>query len=153
MTRNNHSKATDSPSHSTRTNTSSNDDHFIQLADLSGLRDDEKQHILNVLVRDENLRNKHLTRFMYVQRHLARDEEKKTTLFVLFRQLRKEVSELEEKPPTSTSVCARCQTPFGFIFNTGDTCPKCGAKVCKQCRLMYNVNDNGWLCQLCCKQM
>ena len=66
MTRNNNSKRTHSPAHSTRTHTSSNDDHFVNLPDLSGLRDDEKKHILNVLLRDENLRDKHLTRFMYV---------------------------------------------------------------------------------------
>ncbi|CAF3361298.1 unnamed protein product [Rotaria sp. Silwood1] len=132
MTRNNKSELTYSPSRST-TNTSFNDDSFYNLPDLSNLKDNEKQHILNVLGRDEILRSKHLSRFI---------------------QLRKEVNELEQQSqPTSTSVCARCQTPFGFIFNTGATCPKCGAKVCKQCRLMYNVNDNGWLCQLCCKQM
>ena len=56
-----------SPSHSTRTNTTYNDDQFINLPDLSGLQQDEKQHILSVLLRDENLRNKHLSRFMYVR--------------------------------------------------------------------------------------
>ncbi|UJR25687.1 hypothetical protein I4U23_007038 [Adineta vaga] len=133
MTRNYNSKNTSSPTRSTRTDFSSTSDNFVNLPDLSGLKEEEKRHILNVLLRDENLRNKHLARFM---------------------QLRKEVADLEQKPQTtSTSVCARCQTAFGFIFNTGDACPKCGAKVCKQCRLMYNVNDNGWLCQLCCKQM
>ena len=133
MTRNNNSKATYSSSQSITTLTNSNDENSLNLPDLSGLKDDEKQHILNVLLRDENLRNQHLSRFM---------------------QLRKEVTELEQKSQSnSSSICARCQTPFGYIFNTGDTCPKCGAKVCKQCRLMYNVHDNGWLCQLCCKQM
>ncbi|CAF1645524.1 unnamed protein product [Didymodactylos carnosus] len=105
----------------------------IQLPDLSALKDDEKQHILKVLYRDEQLRSQHLARFL---------------------QLRKEVEELEAIPQANgTDQCARCQTPFGFVFNTGDNCPKCGAKVCKQCRLIYNVNDSGWLCQLCCKQM
>ena len=69
MTRNNKSnlsQRTYSPTHSTITTTSSNDDAFINLPDLSGLREDEKQHILNVLLRDENLRSKHLSRFMYV---------------------------------------------------------------------------------------
>ncbi|CAF0995589.1 unnamed protein product [Rotaria sordida] len=132
MTRNHKSELTYSPSLST-TNTSVNDEDYFNLPDLSNLKDNEKQHILNVLGRDESLRSKHLSRFM---------------------QLRKEVNELEQQPQsTSTSVCARCQAPFGYIFNTGAMCPKCGAKVCKQCRLMYNVNDNGWLCQLCCKQM
>jgi hypothetical protein len=64
MTRNNNSKSAYSPSHSTLINTNSHDDNFINLPDLSGLKDDEKQHILNVLLRDENLRNKHLSRFM-----------------------------------------------------------------------------------------
>ncbi|CAF0836232.1 unnamed protein product [Adineta steineri] len=132
MTRNN-TKRNYSPSRSIRTDISSNDDNLINLPDLSGLNEEEKRHILNVLLRDENVRNKHLARFM---------------------QLRKEVADLEQRPqPTSDAVCARCLTPFGYIFNTGDACPKCNAKVCKQCRLMYNVNDNGWLCQLCCKQM
>ncbi|CAF1304997.1 unnamed protein product [Adineta steineri] len=129
MTRHNHDNFKETPSAST----TSINNTIIDLPDLSAFQPDEKKHILNVLERDENLRNKHLSRFM---------------------NLRKEVADLEkESKKVSTSVCARCQTPFGFIFNTGDICPKCGAKVCKQCRLMYNVNDNGWLCQLCCKQM
>jgi synaptotagmin-like protein len=149
MTRNNNSKTRHTSSNSTRADTSSNDDTFINLPDLSSLKDDEKQHILNVLLRDENLRNKHLARFMYVHMNYRNN---KTLL--LFRQLKKDVADLEKKSQsTSPSVCARCQTPFGFLFNTGDICPKCSAKVCKQCQLMYNVNDNGWVCQLCCKQM
>jgi hypothetical protein len=68
--------------------------------------------------------------------------------------LRKEVADLEQKSQSpSPYLCAQCKTPFGLLFNTGDICPKCDAKVCKQCRRMYNVNENGWLCQLCCKQM
>jgi hypothetical protein len=66
MTRNNNFKRTYSPSQSTLSDTLPNDDRFINLPDLSGLRDDEKQHILNVLLRDENLRNKHLSRYRYV---------------------------------------------------------------------------------------
>jgi hypothetical protein len=42
------------------------EDNLVNLPDLSGFRDDEKKHILNVLIRDENLRSKHLSRFMYV---------------------------------------------------------------------------------------
>ncbi|CAF0847318.1 unnamed protein product [Rotaria sp. Silwood1] len=129
MTRNNRNNTERTPSPSTIVI----EDNMMNLPDLSAFLDDEKQHILDVLLRDENLRNKHLSRFM---------------------QLRKEVAELKEHSQSaSKSICARCQTPFGFIFNTGDTCPKCSAKVCKQCRLIYNVNDNSWLCQLCCKQM
>lgn len=65
MTRNNNSKPTYTTSQSTLRSISSIDENF-NLPDLSGLREDEKQHILSVLLRDENLRNKHLSRFMYV---------------------------------------------------------------------------------------
>ena len=48
--------------------TTTTDDNLLNLPDLSAFGDEEKQHILNVLVRDETLRHKHLARFMYVQR-------------------------------------------------------------------------------------
>ncbi len=62
MTRNNsdRSKELQSPT------ASSTDDNIMYLPDLSTFRNDEKQHILDVLQRDENLRTKHLSRFMYV---------------------------------------------------------------------------------------
>jgi hypothetical protein len=91
---------------------------------------------------------------MYILFRMSNKRKKQQDILLYFRQLRKEVDELEQRPEsTSTSECARCQTSFGLIFNTGDKCPKCGAKVCKQCRLMYHDSDNGWLCKLCCKQM
>lgn len=65
MTRNK-SEQTYSPTSSTITNPSFNDDIYPNLPDLSNLRESEKQHILNVLGRDESLRSKHLSRFMYV---------------------------------------------------------------------------------------
>lgn len=66
MTRNPSAKNMPSPTRSTRTETSSIGDGFVNLPDLSGLKEEEKRHILSVLLRDENLRNKHLARFMYV---------------------------------------------------------------------------------------
>jgi hypothetical protein len=62
MTRNNHKK-----SEPTSLPIAANfEDHLPGLPDLSVFRDDEKKHILDVLLRDETLRNKHLERFMYV---------------------------------------------------------------------------------------
>ena len=151
MTRNNRSRSKENPSPTP----SSLKDTLLDLPDLSAFREEEKQHILRVLERDENLRNRHLSRFRYVVITLRHSNVPRVTFTLSLRSnLRKEVTDLEEQSrQASSSVCARCQTPFGYIFNTGDACPKCGAKVCKQCRLMYNVHDNGWLCQLCCKQM
>jgi hypothetical protein len=44
------------------------EDSITNLPDLSTFQDEEKQHILNVLQRDEDLRNRHLSRFMYVDK-------------------------------------------------------------------------------------
>ena len=44
----------------------STDENTVNLPDLSAFQDTEKQHILSVLIRDENLRQKHLTRILYV---------------------------------------------------------------------------------------
>ena len=63
MTRNNRAKS----SNTTSPSPTAMKDTFIDLPDLSKFRDEEKRHILNVLERDENLRNQHLLRFMYVQ--------------------------------------------------------------------------------------
>ena len=46
--------------------TMSTDENTVNLPDLSAFQDTEKQHILSVLIRDENLRQKHLTRILYV---------------------------------------------------------------------------------------
>ena len=67
----NMAKRSYSPAHSTISQNTTTEDALGQLPDLSGLRDDEKQHILNVLLRDEHLRNKHLSRFMYVSLSLS----------------------------------------------------------------------------------
>jgi len=39
-------------------------DNLVSLPDLSEFQDEEKQHILDVLMRDEDLRNQHLARFL-----------------------------------------------------------------------------------------
>jgi len=44
------------------------EDSIVNLPDLSTFQDEEKQHILDVLRRDEDLRNRHLSRFMYVDK-------------------------------------------------------------------------------------
>ena len=56
-----------SPTRSTKTTKSANENDFANLPDLSGLKEHEKKHIFNVLLRDENLRDKHLSRFGYVE--------------------------------------------------------------------------------------
>ncbi len=56
--------------HSNRSNnnqsplTVPNVDNIVNLPDLSAFHENEKQHILDVLLRDEDLRHKHLSRFL-----------------------------------------------------------------------------------------
>jgi len=64
MTRDNHKKSNRSES----SMTTSHEDSIINLPDLSTFQEAEKRHIINVLIRDEDLRNKHLSRFMYVNK-------------------------------------------------------------------------------------
>ncbi len=66
MTRNNHQNST----HSQSPLPIPTEDDIVNLPDLSAFQDAEKQHILDVLSRDENLRSKHLSRFMYVEKIL-----------------------------------------------------------------------------------
>ncbi len=63
MTRNNSNKTDQSQS----TLTIPMVDNIVNLPDLSAFQDTEKQHILDVLLRDEDLRQKHLARFLYVE--------------------------------------------------------------------------------------
>jgi hypothetical protein len=60
MTRNNSNKTDQSQS----TLTIPMVDNIVNLPDLSAFQDTEKQHILDVLLRDEDLRQKHLARFL-----------------------------------------------------------------------------------------
>jgi len=64
MTHDNHKKSNRSQS----SITTNHEDSIINLPDLSAFQEAEKRHIINVLIRDEDLRNKHLSRFMYVDK-------------------------------------------------------------------------------------
>jgi len=82
MTRNNRdrSKEIQSPT------ASSTNDNIMDLPDLSTFRKDEKQHILDVLQRDENLRSKHLSRFMYVNDILLKNIKNHKSIFQEFKK-------------------------------------------------------------------
>lgn len=49
-----------------------------------------------------------------------------------------------------SKICARCKSPFGFITNTGEMCPVCRFRVCRNCR--ENLLTQGWMCILCFKE-
>ncbi|KAL8621166.1 hypothetical protein ACOMHN_004837 [Nucella lapillus] len=71
-------------------------------------------------------------------------------------QIKQEVHELRMKSVLRngddlSKICARCKAPFGLLFNTGDLCPVCHFRVCKECR-ESRLDSQGWLCTLCFKE-
>ena len=76
-------------------------------------------------------------------------------VFVFSSQVKQELNNLRVKSilrsgDDLTRMCARCKVLFGKVTNTGDVCPVCRFRVCKNCR--QSLLTKGWLCTLCFKQ-
>ncbi|XP_041067558.1 synaptotagmin-like protein 5 isoform X2 [Carcharodon carcharias] len=105
-----------------------------EIVNLSFLLDNEKDMILEVLHRDEQLR---------------KVEEKR------IRRLKNELIKIRgsevnrRKQQISDRACKRCQKTFGLIFLRGDLCQACNDRVCRECRVMFN--DGTWKCTVCAK--
>lgn len=107
-----------------------------EIINLSFLLDNEKEIILGVLQKDENLRKL---------------EEKR------IRKLKNELLEIRRKGGTrrhkhqqqSERVCVRCQKSLGLIFDRGDVCEECQLRVCKECRVV--LENSKWKCTICAK--
>ncbi|RXN00173.1 Synaptotagmin-like protein 5 [Acipenser ruthenus] len=107
-----------------------------EIINLSFLLDNEKEIILGVLQKDENLRKR---------------EEKR------IRKLKNELLEIRRKGGTrrhkhqqqSERVCVRCQKSLGLIFDRGDVCEECQLRVCKECRVV--LENRKWKCTICAK--
>ncbi|KAK6485491.1 synaptotagmin-like protein 5 [Huso huso] len=107
-----------------------------EIINLSFLLDNEKEIILGVLQKDENLRKR---------------EEKR------IRKLKNELLEIRRKGGTrrhkhqqqSERVCIRCQKSLGLIFDRGDVCEECQLRVCKECRVV--LENRKWKCTICAK--
>ncbi|KAL4232835.1 Sytl5p [Mactra antiquata] len=101
---------------------------------VEGLSQKEKNSILHVLQRDEELRY---------------GQEQKIS------NLKKEINQIRmcgvlRGGDDQTKMCIRCRGVFGVVFNRGTLCPSCRFKVCKNCQeVMFN---GSWLCKLCYKQ-
>ncbi|XP_078372421.1 uncharacterized protein LOC144656073 isoform X3 [Oculina patagonica] len=100
--------------------------------DVNYLTESERDVILQVLAKDEELRKQEKRRISSLKNELD--------------QIKKNGASQEEIE--TSRICARCRTPLGFIFNSGALCPKCEARVCKICR---EETSDSWLCILCAK--
>ncbi|NXC22549.1 SYTL4 protein, partial [Corythaeola cristata] len=107
-----------------------------EAVDLSFLSDVEKDLILQVLQRDEELR---------------KAEERRIS-----RRLKNELLEIRRKGAKrgsqrySERTCARCQQSLGRISPKANTCRGCNHLVCRDCR-SYGPNSS-WRCKVCTKE-
>ncbi|NXW05155.1 SYTL4 protein, partial [Fregetta grallaria] len=107
-----------------------------EAVDLSFLSDAERDLILQVLQRDEELR---------------KAEERRIS-----RRLKNELLEIRRKGAKrgsqrySERTCARCQQSLGRVSPKANTCRGCNHLVCRDCR-SYSPNSS-WRCKVCTKE-
>ncbi|XP_057306004.1 uncharacterized protein LOC130644420 isoform X4 [Hydractinia symbiolongicarpus] len=100
--------------------------------------DTERQLILKVIARDEDIRVQEKSRIEHLKDEL--------------RDLR-ERGVPEDEEEAYGRVCKRCRVPLGIVFGTGAFCPNCDRKVCKTCRVNIEKSEDthSWLCTVCSK--
>ncbi|XP_067342798.1 rab effector MyRIP isoform X2 [Channa argus] len=104
--------------------------------DLSGLTDDEAEHVLKVVQRDMKLRKKEEERLSELKQELAEEGSR--------------CSILSKQHRFNEHCCIRCCTPFTFLLNPKRQCLDCQYNVCKTC-CTYSKKDKAWLCSACQK--
>ncbi|XP_037643851.1 rab effector MyRIP isoform X2 [Sebastes umbrosus] len=104
--------------------------------DLSGLSENEAEHVLQVVQRDMRLRKTEEHRLSELKQEL--DEEGSRCLL------------LSRQSCFNQRCCIRCCSPFTFLLNPKRQCHDCHYNVCKACRV-YNKRDKTWLCSACQK--
>ncbi|KAM6151692.1 synaptotagmin-like protein 4 isoform 2-T2 [Rhynchocyon petersi] len=107
-----------------------------EILDLSFLSDMERELILNVLQRDEELRKA--------------DERR-------IRRLKNELLEIKRKGAKrgsqhySDRTCARCQERLGRLSPKTNTCRGCNHLVCRDC--CVQESNGTWRCKVCSKEI
>ncbi|XP_028289230.1 LOW QUALITY PROTEIN: rab effector MyRIP-like [Parambassis ranga] len=104
--------------------------------DLSGLTDDEAEHVLKVVQRDMKLRKKEEERLSELKQELAEEGSR--------------CSILSKQHRFNEHCCIRCCAPFTFLLNPKRQCVDCQYNVCKTC-CTYNKRDKAWICSACQK--
>ncbi|XP_034341725.1 synaptotagmin-like protein 4 isoform X2 [Arvicanthis niloticus] len=107
-----------------------------EILDLSFLSEMERDFILSVLQRDEELR---------------KADEKR------IRRLKNELLEIKRKGAKrgsqhySDRTCARCQEGLGRLIPKSNTCVGCNHLVCRECRVLES--NGSWRCKVCSKEI
>ncbi|XP_066246209.1 uncharacterized protein [Euwallacea similis] len=111
--------------------------------EASGLSDKEREIILGVLTKDEQLRRHQEVRIMKLKAELQNLRRKGALRVSL---------ELADVPPDPDKTCGRCRAELGLVINRGAYCHSCRLRVCKACR-EYNFRATDWVCVVCHKRM
>ncbi|XP_036404653.1 synaptotagmin-like protein 4 [Megalops cyprinoides] len=107
----------------------------VEMINLAFLTDSEREVILEVLRRDEELRHA---------------EEQRV------RRLKVELLEIRRKGAKRSSgnyserSCGRCQEPLGRLATGTSQCHGCNHQVCRNCRTVHP--NESWLCSVCAKE-
>ncbi|XP_034045654.1 rab effector MyRIP isoform X2 [Thalassophryne amazonica] len=104
--------------------------------DLSGLTNDEAEHVLKVVQRDMKLRKKEEERLSEMKQELAEEGSR--------------CSILSKQHRFNEHCCIRCCAPFTFLLNPKHQCLDCQYNVCKTCST-YSKRDKAWICSACQK--
>uniref|UniRef100_A0ABM5GPQ9 Rab effector MyRIP isoform X4 n=1 Tax=Pogona vitticeps TaxID=103695 RepID=A0ABM5GPQ9_9SAUR len=102
--------------------------------DLSGLTDDEAEHVLQVVQRDFTLRKKEEDRLSEMKQKLDEEGDK--------------CSILSKQHSFNERCCIRCCCPFTFLINTKRQCQDCKYNICKNCS-SYQRKEKAWICNVC----
>ncbi|XP_078056864.1 rab effector MyRIP-like [Mustelus asterias] len=102
--------------------------------DLSGLTEDEAEHVLQVVQRDFDLRKKEQERLSELKQKLNEEGSKRTIL--------------SKQEKFNENCCIRCCSPFTFLINTKRPCLDCKFNICKNCGA-YSKKEKAWICTVC----
>ncbi|XP_071417432.1 rab effector MyRIP isoform X4 [Pithys albifrons albifrons] len=102
--------------------------------DLSGLTDEEAEHVLQVVQRDFSLRKKEEERLSEMKQKLDEEGNK--------------CSILSKQQKFNEHCCIRCCSPFTFLINSKRQCQDCKYNICKSCST-YQKKQKAWICSVC----
>ncbi|KAM8810474.1 rab effector MyRIP isoform 3-T3 [Eudromia elegans] len=102
--------------------------------DLSGLTDEEAEHVLQVVQRDFSLRKKEEGRLSEMKQKLDEEGNK--------------CSILSKQQKFNEHCCIRCCSPFTFLINSKRQCQDCKYNICKSCG-SYQKKEKAWICSVC----
>ncbi|XP_005552268.3 synaptotagmin-like protein 3 isoform X1 [Macaca fascicularis] len=106
---------------------------MAQEVDLNALKELEREAILQVLYRDQEVQNAEEERIRKLKTHLQH---------LRWKGAKSTDQEYKEK------CCARCQRVLGLLLHRGAVCRGCSHRVCAHCRVFLR-GTHAWKCTVC----